>query len=127
MLDKTYFDKPQRFWFKSGVKEFILNKINDTETKADLALVTGEFSGAGKLILDYDEKKPDSIMKNYFLLLANEGHYTIIDSPITPEEYSRLRYCRFRYNGDLYHIAEIDGYNPAKLTPAKLKLIKEIM
>jgi len=125
MASNRYFDKAQRFWYKDSVKEFILSKYDDTEIKADLALVSNEYKGHKNLILDYENKK-DSIMRSYFLLLTNNRSYTLIDCYLSPEEYTMLPYSLIRFNGDLYHTAEIDGYDPLGKNVGTLKLIKRI-
>lgn len=126
MMSKTYFDKAQRFWYKAGVKEFVLNKYDDVETKADLAIVKNDFSGNRRLILDY-ENRQNSIMRSYFVLLTDNRNYTIIDCILTPEEYSILPYSLIKFNGDLYHTAEIDGYDPSGKRLGTMKLIRRIV
>lgn len=126
MMSKTYFDKAQRFWYKSGVKEFVLSKYDDVETKAELAIVKNDFSGNRRLILDY-ENRQNSIMRSYFVLLTDNRNYTIIDCILTPEEYSQLPYSLIKFNGDLYHTAEIDGYDPSGKRLSTMKLIRRIV
>lgn len=122
MMGKTFFDKSQRFWYKTGVKELILNN----NAVADIAIVGNEYSGASRLILDY-ENKSDSILRNYFLLLTNSKSYTIIDCYLSPEEYTMLSKSLIKFNGDLYHAAEIDGYDPLGKNTGTLKLIRRIV
>nr|DAE47082.1 MAG TPA: hypothetical protein [Caudoviricetes sp.] len=126
MMSKTYFDKAQRFWYKAGVKEFVLNNYDDVDIKADLALVKNDFSGSRRLILDY-ENKQDSIMRTYFLLLTNNRNYTLVDCYLSPEEYTMLPYSLIKFNGDLYHTAEIDGYDPLGKNKGTIKLIRRIV
>ena len=126
MMSKTYFDKAQRFWYKSEVKEFVLSNIDGIDIKADLALVKNNFSGSRRLILDY-ENKQDSIMRSFFMLLTNSKSYTIIDCYLSPEEYTMLSKSLIKFNGDLYHTAEIDGYDPLGKNTGTLKLIRRIV
>jgi len=126
MMSKTYFDKAQRFWYKAGVKEFVLNKYDDADIKAELAIVKNSFSGNRRLILDY-ENRQNSIMRSYFVLLTDNRNYTIIDCILTPEEYSLLPYSLIKFNGDLYHTAEIDGYDPSGKRLSTMKLIRRIV
>lgn len=122
MMSKTYFDKAQRFWYKSGVRELVLN----TDITVDVALVKNEFRGNKSLRLDY-ENRQNSIMRSYFLLLTDNRNYTIIDCILTPEEYSLLPYSLIKFNGDLYHTAEIDGYDPSGKRLGTMKLIRRIV
>lgn len=126
LMSNVYYDKSQRFWYKAGVKEFVLNNIDGVDVKADLALVTNELKGKNRLILDY-ENKQDSIMRTYFLLLTNSRNYTLIDCYLSPEEYTKLPYSLVKFNGDLYHTAEIDGYDPTGRNIGTIKLIKRIV
>ena len=121
MLDKLYFDKSLRFWYKSGVKDINLG----LERSATVALVANEYNGAKEQILDY-KYKPNSIMRNFFLLLTNQKYYTVVECYLTPEEYSNLDIALMRFNGDLYNLAEIDGYDPLGRRKCTLKLIRKI-
>lgn len=122
MMSKTYFDKSQRFWYKAGVMGLTLN----TDITADVALVKNEFKGNRNLRLDY-ENRQNSIMRSYFVLLTDNRNYTIIDCILTPEEYSLLPYSLIKFNGDLYHTAEIDGYDPSGKRLGTMKLIRRIV
>lgn len=121
MLSKQYFDKSLRFWYKSGVKELDLG----LDRKAITALVSGEHSKEHKQTLNY-RNEPNSIMSNYFLLLTNQKYYTIVECYLTPEEYSNLDISLVRFNGDIYNIAEVDGYDPTGRRKCTLKLIRKI-
>lgn len=120
MLSKLYLDKGQRFWYKSGVKELDLG-LNRT---AKIALVSNTHNGNSQT-LNYKDR-PNTIMSNYFLLLTNSKYYTEVECYLTPEEYSKLDIALIRFNGDLYNVAEIDGYDPLGRRKAKLKLIRKI-
>ncbi|MFT4224712.1 hypothetical protein [Dysgonomonas sp.] len=122
MRSKRYFDKAQRFWYKDSLFDA---KIND-QTDVKLALVKNSYSGAKSIILDY-ENKQRSILRNFFLLLTNDKDYTFIDCYLSPEEYASLPVSLIKFNGDLYHTAEIDGYGPTGRNAGTLKLIKRIV
>lgn len=121
MLKKRYYDKAQRFWYKSGI--FNIETIKHRNVQ--VALVSNEYNDTYKMILDY-ENKLDSIMKNFFFLLDNSNDYTIIDCILSAEEYKNLNKSLIRFNGDLYNVAEIDGYDPLGKNQATLKLIRKI-
>lgn len=121
MLSKQYFDKGQRFWYKSGVKELDLG----LDRTAKIALVSNTYNGDHKQTLNY-RNEPNTIMSNYFLLLTNRKYYTVVQCYLSPEEYSNLDIALVRFNGDLYNIAEIDGYDPLGRRKGTLKLIRKI-
>ncbi len=138
MVSKQYFDKAQRFWFKTGTQRFPLGMktVNSEEEfpdtgellprkYADIALVDNRFDRSGNLILSY-ENKPDTLLKNYFFLLDNTSHYTEIECYLKPEEYERINRSLVKFNGDLYNVASVDGYDPLCRKPAKLLLIPKI-
>lgn len=119
MMNKIYFDKAQRFWYKDYVKNLVLNPDNSI----DVAFVKDNINMS---ILDY-ENKQNSILRNFFLLLTNSKNYTIVECFLSPNEYNNLPNSLIKFNGDLYHSAEIDGYDPAFKNTGKLKLIKRIV
>lgn len=121
MQSNRYFDKALRFWYKSGVKEIDLG----LDRKTTIALVSNEYKGNQEQVLNY-RNEPNTIMSNYFLLLTNRKHYTVISCYLTPEEYSNLNISLVRFNGDLYNVAEIDGYDPLGRRQCTLKLIRKI-
>lgn len=127
MIDKRYTDLAQRFWYCPGnvyevnIGDRALNKT----IKA--ALVSNEYNGLNKQILDYEDK-PYSIMKNYFLLLADaDNHYTTVECYLTPGEYSNIDNSLIQFNGDLYYVAEVDGYDPLGQKNTALKLIRKTL
>lgn len=124
MKDKTDYNKAQRFWYQSGFKELTLNN----DIVANMATVKEEYSfGNNKLVLNYKDET-DSIMRSFFLLLTNSDNcYTVIDCYLTAEEYSRLNKVLVKLNNDLYHVAEVDGYDPLEKNKCTLKLIRRII
>lgn len=121
MMEKQYFNLSQRFWYKFGTKEIDLG----LERTATIALVSNEFTNGRKQVLNY-RNEPNTIMRNYFLLLTGNKHYTIIECYLTPQEYANLNSCLVKFNGDLYNVAEVDGYDPQGKRKARLKLIRKI-
>ncbi|MFV0331727.1 MAG: hypothetical protein ACK5KL_18215 [Dysgonomonas sp.] len=124
MKDKMYYDKPQRFWYKNGIFDTIMNN----ESNVTLALTGNEYKNNEKQIVLNYKNKPDTIARNYFLLLAdNNNNYTIVECYLTAEEYHNLGKSLVKLNGDLYHIAEVDGYDPLGKNKCTLKLIRRII
>jgi hypothetical protein len=121
--DSYFLDSSQRFWYRLGLFDA---KIND-QTDVKLAIVSNEYNGSKRLILDYKNKQ-DSIMKSFFLLLvSNNNDYTIVDCYLSPEEYANLKYSLVKFNGDIYNVAEIDGYDPLARRKGTIKLIRRIL
>ncbi|MDR3058899.1 MAG: hypothetical protein LBU84_12265 [Prevotella sp.] len=124
MKDKMYYDKPQRFWYKNGIFDTIMNN----ESNVTLALTGNGYKNNEKQIVLNYKNKPDTIARNYFLLLAdNNNNYTIVECYLTAEEYHNLGKSLVKLNGDLYHIAEVDGYDPLDKNKCTLKLIRRII
>lgn len=118
--DKRYFNLRQRFWYNTK-KNRIMKVVNKD---VPLAMVQNRYEDdRHPLSLDYEDK-PESIARNYFLLTDNQSSYTIVECNLTADEYNRIFENYVRFNGDLYIVAEVDGYDPLGLRPAKLKLIK---
>lgn len=123
MKEKSYTDKTQRFWYKSGSKVVLMTE----DRPATIALVANEYNGNKKLILDHEDKE-GSIVRSFFLLLTNSNNdYTIVECNLTAEEYSRLSEILVKLNGDLYNIAEIDGYDPLGKNKATIRLIRRVI
>ncbi len=77
------------------------------------------------MILNYENKK-DSILKNYFLLLVDyQKDYTVVDCLLYPEEYANIKNSLVKFNGDLYIVAECDGYDILNKKNCTLKLIRK--
>lgn len=127
MMKKKYYDKPQRFWYRNGTKTLPTDYINEStkeKISVDVALVSNSYNGNKPLTLDYEDK-PDSIMRQYFMLLDNNKSYTTVECYLTPEEYDMLDRCYVKFNGDLYLVAEADGFDPLGKSKTKLKLLKK--
>lgn len=123
MANKNYTNLAQRFWFQSG--SFVTDTL-DSKGNVALATVSEKHDGENKLILNYKDE-PESIAHNYFLLMTNnENNYTIVNCHLTPSEYANIDKCLVKLNGDLYNVAEVDGYDPLEKKQCKLKLIRII-
>jgi hypothetical protein len=122
MISNLYLDKAQRFWYKSGVKEIEIGQDRTTT----IALVSNEYNGDHKQVLNYGNEA-NSIMRNYFLLLTNSKHYTVVECFLTPVEYSKIDISLVKFNGDIYNIADIDKYDPTGKNKATLKLIRKLL
>lgn len=122
MMNKTYYDKMQRFWYQSGTFDINLT----SKDKVTASLISNEFNKIRKLILDYEDKA-DSIMRSFFFLLINNNKYTTVEYCLTPEEYSNLDKALIKFNGDLYYTAEVDGYDPLNKKKCRMKLIRKMI
>lgn len=124
MMDNKYMDKPQRFWYKSN------DNIHQLPAKLDnqwvyVAEVSNNLDGARKMTLDF-KNEPNSILSTYFLHFADiDNSYTSVECYLSPEEYSNIDNSLLRLNGDLYFVAEVDGYDPLNRKKAQLKLIRK--
>lgn len=119
-VNKRFYQKAQRFWYATGKT---INVLINKES-ADMAIVSNTYQGDRPLTLDYEDK-PNSIMRQYFMLLDNNKSYTTVECFLTPEEYDLLDRCYVKFNGDLYLVAEADGYDPMGESKTKLKLLKK--
>lgn len=117
MMSKSYFNLSQRFWYRDG-------NINITYGRQTITL--GKVSNsAGGMILNY-KNNPTSILNNYFTVFVNsDANFTTVECFLTPDEYYKLP-CLVRLNGDLYNVADVDGYDPLGKKKATLKLIRKI-
>lgn len=121
MMQKTYVNLAQRFWYKGDNFSLPYGRNNSI----DFALVNNSIDSV--INLNY-KNRPFSILTNYFTVLVNnETDYTTVDCIITPEEYNRLPYSYVKFNGDLYYVAEIDKYDPTGRSKCTLKLIRKIL
>lgn len=123
MMGKTFYDKAQRFWYKNGTFN-----VKVGEKSMSVALVTNEYNMDDKsLSLDYFDM-PGSIMRNFFLILADSNNnYTSVGCYLTAAEYALLGESLIKFNGDIYNVAEIDGYDPLGYNPCTLKLIRKLI
>lgn len=124
MQKKRYTNLAQRFFYLKDTYRFPSYVIAE---RPYLALVSSSLDASNILRLDY-KNQPNTILTTYFNLLTNnENCYTTVDCYLTPEEYSNINNSIIKLNGDLYYIAEIDGYDPLGRRKATLKLIRKIL
>lgn len=124
-MAKRYTDLAYRFWYFDGLLNDLGASFEFNGVDMGLAKVTNAIDGVS--VLNY-KNVPHSILDNYFTLLINgSSHYTEIDAYLTPAQYRQLDGSIFvRFNGDLYYLAEITGYDPSNRNKAKLKLIRRL-
>lgn len=124
MMRKSYTDKAQRFWYKDdNTFPVKLNRIWDVEA----GLVSNALIGNNPMVLDYKDQ-PNSIMQNYFTVLADADNcFTTVECYLSPEEYAMIDRALIRFNGDMYRVAEVDGFDPLGKKKATLKLIRKML
>lgn len=122
-ISKRYTDLAIRFWYADGLLNDLGTSFNFGGQPILLAKVSNVLPG--KSILNYKNAR-FTILDNYFtLLIGGNSHFTEIEGYLTPEQYYSLKGLPGAiFNGDLYYIAEISGYDPAGRNKAKLKLVK---
>lgn len=132
MGKKDYKSKAQRFWYRKEAETYDL--IIDKTKKVASAIVTNTFdNGKHSLRLNYKDNKKstdsiDSILTSYFTLFTDADNcYTTVECYLTPEEYNNIGDSLIQLNGDLYYLAEIDGYDPLGKKKATLKLIRKFI
>lgn len=120
-MSKRFTDLALRFWYFDGLL------TGDYDFNGAPLFLAKVKEARDRSILNYKNIKY-SILDNYFTLLINgSSHYTEAEGYLTPELYQELdgsRLCMF--NGDLYFIAEVLGYDPAGRNKTKLRLIRKI-
>lgn len=126
-LSKWYVDYAQRFWYYKGTLEEGLEPFKIGENKIKVANVSNTFNQDKILNLDY-KNKSNSILTTYFTVVAsNDTNYTEIECYLTPDEYDRLDGSSLvKWNGDLYYISSIEGYDITDKNKTKLKLIRKM-
>lgn len=124
-MAKRYTDLAYRFWYFDGTLNDLGATFDFNGVDVALAKVSNEIDGVS--ILNY-KNAPNTILDNYFTLLINgSSHYTEVQAFLTAAQYKQLDGSIFvRFNGDLYYLAEITGYDPANRNKATLKLIRRI-
>lgn len=119
---KRYTNQPFRFWYFDGLFDIWFN-FNGRPLR--LARVSEVLPGLNTL--NY-RNKPKTILDNYFtLLISGSSHYTELEAYLTPAQYEAMDGAlTAKFNGDIYYIAEISGYDPTGRNASKLKLIRKI-
>ena len=123
-MRKRYTNQPIRFWYADG----LLNDLGATfEYNGEpLSIVKVSNKLPNKNELSYKNEKR-TILTNFFPLLIKGGsHYTEVECYLTPLQYESLNSSNLAaFNGDLYYVAEILGYDPAGRNKTKIKLIRK--
>lgn len=124
-MARRYTDQPYRFWYYDGTLNSGGLSFDFNGTPMTLAKVSNMLPSLNEL--SYKNKRY-TLLDNYFTLLIDaSSHYTIIETYVSPEEYKQLNGAILaRYNGDLYYVAEIQGYDPTNRNKTKIKLIRKI-
>lgn len=124
-MRKRYTDLAYRFWYYDG----LLNSTGATfafnGASLQLARVSNQIAGVS--VLNY-KNQPYTILDNYFTVLINgSSHYTELEGFVTPAMYVQLDgSIMAMFNGDLYFIAELGGYDPTRRNKTNIKLIRKI-
>lgn len=124
-MAKRYTDLAYRFWYFDGLLNDLGVSFEFNGVDIGLAKVSNEIEGVS--ILNY-KNAPHTILDNYFTLLINgSSHYTEVDLYLTAEQYKQLDGAIFaKFNGDLYYVAEVTGFDPTNRNKATIKLIRRI-
>lgn len=124
-MKKRYPNQALRFWYSDGL-------LNDTGASFDfngksLSIVKVSNELAGLSTLSYKNQRL-TILDTYFTVLINgSSHYTEIEGYLTPTQYEALNGAILAmFNGDLYYVAELSGYDPTGRNKTKIKLIRKI-
>lgn len=129
MLKKLYTNYAQRFWYKTDNPDNVGVVWNNTDKKTQLLLphLSNRLDQKDTLSLDYNSSS-DSILGTYFSIIAtDDSNYTYVECYLTPDEYERMDGCTLlKFNGDLYYIAAVEGYDPMGWNKTKLKLIRRV-
>lgn len=124
LMRKRYTDKAFRFWYLSGLFSDAGVNISINGEPIEIALVGYENENN---ILNY-KNQPHTILDNFFTLIVSaDSNYTEIEGYLTQTMYAQLDGTRTaKFNGDLYYVAEIVGYDPAAVNKTKIKLIRKL-
>lgn len=122
---KRYTDLPYRFWYYDGLLNDLGATFQFNAEDMELAKVSEHLGDASWL--NYKNQK-FTLLDNYFTILINgASHYTEIEAKITPAQYTALNGAILaKFNGDLYYIAELVGYDATGKNSTKIKLIRRI-
>jgi len=124
-MENRYTSQAYRFFYFDGLLNDIGGQFDFNGAALKLAKVSNSLNGL--MELSYEDKN-DTILGKYFSILVDaSSHYTEVECYITAEDYTKLDGSVYiRFNGDLYYIAEISGYDPSQKNKTKLKLIRRI-
>lgn len=124
-MKKRYPNQALRFWYPDGLLNDLGATFDFNSKPMSIVKVSNELPGLS--ILSYKNQKL-TILDNYFTLLINgSSHYTEVEGYLTPDQYEDLNgSIMAMFNGDLYYVAEISGYDPTGRNKTKIKLIRKI-
>lgn len=119
---KKYTDQAYRFWYYGGI---LAASFQFNGTPLSVAQVANQLPGLS--VLNYKNKQY-TILDNYFTLLINgASHYTETEAYLTALQYQALDgSIMAMFNGDLYYVAELSGYDPTGKNKTKIKLIRKL-
>lgn len=123
-VSKGYTDLAARFWLYGG----LLNDLGASFSFNGSNVAVARVSNSNTLItLDYKGGKL-SILDGFFtLLITGSSHYTKAEGYLSPAQYEALNGSVYaRFNGDLYYVAELSGYDPSGRNKTEVKLIRKI-
>ena len=115
----------QRFWFRPIMTDaYVWTSTYPKESIMIYTPTNAYYTGVINLSYKNTEK---SLLTEYFNTTAHlASNYVSIEVYITPDEYNRLKNGSLvRFDKDLYHIVEIEGYDPSGNEPTTLKLMKK--
>ena len=124
-MKKRYPNQALRFWYLDGLLNDLGATFDFNGKSLSIAKVSNELPGLS--ILNYKDQRL-TILSNYFTLIINgSSHYTEIEGYLMPDQYEALNGAILAmFNGDLYYVAEISGYDPTGRNKTKIKLIRKI-
>ena len=124
MLER-YTDLASRFFYYDGLLNDLGVDFSFGGSTIYIAKVSNELPGLS--VLNY-KNHSRTILDNYFtLLISGSSHYTEIEGYLTPAQYEAFNGSVMAvFNGDLYYVAEISGYDPSGRNKTKIKLIRKI-
>lgn len=122
---KRYTNQALRFWYYDGLLNDLGATFDFNGKALSIAKVSNELPGLS--VLNYKNQRI-TILDNYFTLLIDGGsHYTEVEGYLTPDQYEALNGAIMAmFNGDLYYVAELSGYDPMGRNKTKIKLIRKI-
>jgi len=123
-MRKKYTDQAYRFWYFDGLLNDLGATFDFNGGPIDIAKVS---NSTGDSILNY-KNQPFTILDNFFTVLINgSSHYTELEGFVTPLQYEALNgSIMAMYNGDIYYVAELSGYDPTNRNKTIIKLIRKI-
>jgi hypothetical protein len=124
-MRKRYTDQAYRFWYYNGLLNDLGAVFQFNNQSLQIAKVSNTITGLS--ILNYKNQQ-FTILDNFFTVLINgASHYTELEGYLTPIQYQALNGAIMAmFNGDLYYVAELSGYDPSARNKTKIKLIRKI-